>query len=481
MRETSLKTKTAKGLFWGAMNGGLQQIIGAVIGMVLLSKLSPDDYGLVGLLAIFTAIAVTMQEGGFKAALINRGEIRPEDHNSVFWFTIAVSAVFYLILFLLAEPIARFYNQPELVKVSRVLFLSFFFISCSISSDAYLLRSLMIRQRTMIDIAGALIAGIVAVIMAVKGLGYWALVAHSVVQSGVTSALKLILTPWKPNLRISFKPVIEMLPFGLKLVGASFVTQIQTNIFSVILGRAYKLYTKTDVGYYSQGSKWAGMASLVFNGMITSVSQPVMAVAQGDKDRFREIFRKLTRFVAFVAFPAMLGLGLIAPEFFNLINPKFIPAIPILRLYCLYFMATLVQTLFNQAAMAAGRSDRFLYFTLINASMQISTVFVTYRYGLETMAASVTAANYAAVAIWWLLLRDVTGVRFIDLLKDTVPFFAIALLLVVAAHFAFAGVPGDLVRMLLKIVSVAGIYLAATSPTKTSKDVVTFIKKRELE
>ena len=84
MRETSLKTKTAKGLFWGAMNGGLQQIIGAVIGMVLLNRLSPDDYGLVGLLAIFTAIAVTMQEGGFKAALINRGEIRPEDHNSVF-------------------------------------------------------------------------------------------------------------------------------------------------------------------------------------------------------------------------------------------------------------------------------------------------------------------------------------------------------------------------------------------------------------
>ncbi|MBQ9530229.1 MAG: lipopolysaccharide biosynthesis protein, partial [Bacteroidales bacterium] len=407
MSEANLKTKTARGLFWGAMNNGLQQLIGAVLGVVLLSCLTPGDYGIVGKLAIFTAIAVTMQEGGFKAALINRGEIRHEDHNSVFWFTIAVSACLYLILFFLAGPIARFYHQPELVKVARVLFLSFFFVSCSISSDAYLLRKLMIRQRAAMDISGAVVAGIVAVIMAVKGFGYWALVAHSVVQSAVTSLLKVAFTPWKPSLKISFKPVREMLSFGLRLVGASFVTQIQTNIFSVILGRAYRIYSDDDVGYYTQGSKWASMASQVFTGMTTSVGQPVMATAKSDAIRRRAIFRKLTRFVAFAAFPAMLGLGLIAPEFFGIINTKFLPAIPILRLYCLYFMATLIQTLFNQAAMAAGRSDRYLAFTLINAAMQIATAFLTYRHGLETMAASVTAVNYLAVIVWWLLSRDI--------------------------------------------------------------------------
>ena len=477
MSEANLKTKTAKGLFWGAMNNGLQQLVGVIVGLVLLNRLCPDDYGIVGMLAIFTAIAVTMQEGGFKAALINRGEIRSEDHNSVFWFTIAVSACLYLILFLLAKPIALFYDQPELVKVSRILFLSFFFVSCSISSDAYLLRKLMIRQRAAMDITGAVAAGIVAIIMAVKGFGYWALVAHSVVQSAVTSLLKLIFTPWKPNFKITFKPVMEMLPFGLKLVGASFVTQIQTNIFSVILGRAY---TKTEVGYYTQGSKWAGMANQVFNGMTTSVGQPVLAVAKDDDSRRKAIFRKLTRFVAFIAFPAMLGLGLIAPEFVNIINKEFIPSIPILRLYCLYFMATLIQTLFNQAAMAAGRSDRYLTFTLINAALQIATAFITFRFGLVTMAAAVTAVNYLAVVVWWLLSRDFLGVKFFELLADTVPYFIIALLLVILAHFSTASISRDLLRMLCKIVCVAGIYIAVTSGTKTFKDVVTFVKKREL-
>ena len=480
MSEANLKTKTAKGLLWGAMNNGLQQLIGAVVGMVLLSQLTPGDYGIVGMLAIFTAIAVTMQEGGFKAALINRGDFRAEDHNSVFWFTIAVSVVLYLILFCLAEPIARFYNQPELVKISRVLFLSFVFVSLSISSDAVLLRKLMIRQRATMDIAGATVAGVVAIVLAVKGFGYWALVAHSVTQSAVTSLLKLAFTPWKPSFKISFRPVKEMFAFGFRLVLASFVTQIQTNIFAVILGRDYTHYTKTEVGYYSQGNKWALMANQIFSGMITSVGQPVLAVARADAARRRAIFTKLTRFVAFTAFPSMLGLALIAPELLNLINPEFAPAVPILQLFCLYYMATLIQTLFNQAAMACGRSDRYLAFTVINAAVQIATAFVTYRFGLVTLAASVTVANYLAVLVWYFLSRDIIGIRFADLLKDTVPYFVLALLLVAGAHFAFAAIGSDLLRMLLKIISVAGIYIAVTSRTVTFRDIMTYIKKREL-
>lgn len=479
MSEVSLKTKTAKGLFWGGLNNGLQQLIGVVVGLVLLSQLTRDDYGTVGMLAIFTAIATTMQEGGFKAALINRGEIRSEDHNAVFWFTIAVSVCLYLILFLMAGPIARFYHAPELVKVGRLLFLSFLFVSCSISSDAFLLRKMMIRQRATMDISGALIAGIVAVVMALKGFGYWALVAHSVVQSAVTSLLKLVFTPWKPNFKISFKPVWEMFPFGLRLVAASFITQIQTNIFSVILGR---VYSKTEVGVYTQGSKWASMGSQVFGGMVNSVGQPVLTRAAGDADRQRAIFRKLCRFLAFAAFPAMLGLAFIAPEFINLINPEFAPSVPILRIYCLYYIAFLLQTLFTQVAMACGRSDRYLLFTLINAALQISVALLTHRYGLVTMAAAVTMANFVAVVIWYLLSRDVIGIKIWHFLWDTLPYFVVVLLIIVAAHYLVQPIASVVWRMLAKIAIVAVLYIVVMRLTasKTFGDVVTYIKKREL-
>lgn len=477
MSGSNLKTKTASGLFWGAMNNGLQQLVGAVVGLVLLSRLSPGDYGLTAMLAIFTAIAATLQEGGFKAALINRGEIRAEDHNAVFWLSTAVSCALYLVLFAFSGAIARFYNQPELVSVSRVLFLSFVFVSLSISSDALLLRKMMIRQRAAMDIAGAVASGAVAIVMAVRGCGYWALVAHSVVQSAVTSLLKLVFSPWKPSFKINLRPVWEMFPFGFKLVISSFVTQVHTNIFSVILGRAY---SKAEVGFYSQGSKWANMGGQVFCGMLTSVAQPVLSSASGEPQRRTAILRKLTRFMAYVSCPAMMGLALVAPEFINLINPEFAPSVPILRIYCLYCLATLAHTMFNQTAMSYGRSDRYLLFTLCNASLQIATALATYRFGLIAMAAGLTAVNYIAVSIWFGLLHRVIGVGCAQLMSDILPFFLLSALCAAAAHFASLPVHGDLLRLLLQLSAAGGLYIALTSRTQTFRDVVTYIKKREL-
>ena len=272
---------------------------------------------------------------------------------------------------------------------------------------------------------------------------------------------------------------MQMLPFGLRLVGASFVTQIQNNIFSVILGRHY---TKVDVGYYSQGSKWASMGSQVFGGMVNSVGQPVLTHAAGDVDRQRAIFRKLCRFLAFAAFPAMMGLAFIAPEFIDLINPEFGPSVPILRLYCLYFIAFLLQTLFTQVAMACGRSDRYLLFTLINAALQISVALLTYRYGLVTMAAAVTVTNFVAVLVWYFLARDIIDIKIWHFLWDTLPYFVVVLLIIVVTHYAVQPITSSVWRMLAKIAMVAVLYIAVMRLTasKTFGDVVTYIKKREL-
>ena len=125
MVEQSLKDKTAKGLFWGGVSNGAMQIVGLIVGIILLKLLTPDDYGIVGLLAIFSGIASTIQESGFTMALVNRPSFKHEDYNAVFWFNIWVSWGLYLILFFLAPFIADFYEKPELVSLARVSFLSF--------------------------------------------------------------------------------------------------------------------------------------------------------------------------------------------------------------------------------------------------------------------------------------------------------------------------------------------------------------------
>lgn len=480
MPEQNLKTKAAKGFFWGGMSSGLQQVICAVVGCFLLNRLTGDDYGLVGMLAIFTGIANTIQEGGFKAALINRKEFSARDHNAVFWFTVMVSAVLYILLFCLAGPIARFYGEPELVKLSRILFLSFFFNSLSISSNAVLTRRFLIKQKSMMELISVAAGGVAAILFVSAGYGYWALVANTLVKSVVDALLKLTLTPWKPDFNISFTPIKEMFRFGFGLMLASIASQLQSNIFSVVVG---KYHTKKEVGYYYQGTKWAAMANQVFNGMVTSVSQPLLNSAAGDRGYQVAIFRKICRMMAFLACPAMLGLAFIAPEFFTILNPEFMPAVTILQIYCLYQLAACIQGICGQAAIAGGRSDIYLTFTVINAVLQIAAAFLTHRFGINIMAVSITGVAFLAVIIWYFMLRPVLDIKLIHLFNDFVPYFVLSLLVMVATHFIVSPIHNTLILMLAKIVVAAVLYVLVmkVADAQMYKDAVKFIKERKLD
>ena len=139
----SLKERTAKGLLWGGFSNGLQQLLGLVFGIVLARKLSQADYGMVGMLAIFSAVAACMQEGGFIAALNRKKEVTQRDYDAVFWTSILTSIFFYTLFWFLAPLIARFYGVPELTALARYSFLSFLFVSFSIAPRAYIFRNMM--------------------------------------------------------------------------------------------------------------------------------------------------------------------------------------------------------------------------------------------------------------------------------------------------------------------------------------------------
>ena len=185
MAQETLKEKTAKGLFWGGVSNGLMQLLSLLFGIFLSRILNAEDYGLVGLLAIFTGIAGTLQESGFSAALTNKLNIRHDDYNSVFWFNIVTGSVLYIILFFLAPLIALFFEQPKLLWVSRIVFLSFLFGCFGTAQAAYLFKNLMVKERAKIDIFALLISNTVALIMALKGLAYWGIAVQNALYMGL--------------------------------------------------------------------------------------------------------------------------------------------------------------------------------------------------------------------------------------------------------------------------------------------------------
>ena len=311
MSDTSLKEKTAKGLFWGGFSNGIQQLLNLGFGIVLARLLDASDYGMVGMLTIFSAIAAALQEGGFISALTNRKETLHKDYNAVFWFSLMCSTTIYILLFFAAPLIADFYDTPELIPLSRLSFLGFVISSMSIAPRAYLFKNLRIKDTTVISISSLIVSGIVGITLAANGFAYWGIALQSISFITVMTILNFYFSHWRPRFRFDFTPIKEMIGFSSKIIITNIFTIINNNLFSVLLG---KFYSEREVGNFTQANKWNGMGHTTITGMINGIAQPVFTRVADDKARQLAVFRKLLRFTAFISFPAMLGLSLVSKE-----------------------------------------------------------------------------------------------------------------------------------------------------------------------
>ena len=208
MSET-LKEKTARGLLWGGFSNVIVQLLNLAFGIILARRLSQTDYGMIGMLTIFSAIAACMQEGGFIAALNRKKEVTQRDYNAVFWMSILTSVCFYLLFFFTAPLIARFYGEPRLTALARYSFLSFLFVSFSIAPRAYIFRNMMVRQSSLINIVVVFLSGTVGVAMAYMGYAYWGLATQTIVFTLTVSVLNFWFSGWRPTLFMHRESVNE--------------------------------------------------------------------------------------------------------------------------------------------------------------------------------------------------------------------------------------------------------------------------------
>jgi O-antigen/teichoic acid export membrane protein len=240
MEEANLKEKTAKGLFWGGISNGVQQLIGAVFGIIIARILSPGDYGLIGMLAIFTAIANMIMEGGFSSALANKNEIKHEDYNAVFWFSLLAGVIIYALLFFCAPLIVRFYGKPALTTgLCRFIFLNIPVFGTAVAHHAIMFKTLMIKERAVIEIVSVSVSSLLGLTLALNGFAYWGLAIQNLSFAVIGVLLRWYYSPWKPTFTINFKPLPDMIGFSFKLFLTGIFWQISNNVFSVILGKFY--------------------------------------------------------------------------------------------------------------------------------------------------------------------------------------------------------------------------------------------------
>lgn len=394
----SLKEKTARGLLWGGLSNGVQQILNLVFGIFLARMLTPADYGMVGMLSVFTVIATALQESGFTAALVNKRETRHEDYNAVFWFSIGMSLCLYILLFACAPLITDFYHKPELTPLARYLFLGFVLSGMGTAHSAWLFKHLMVKQRTISQITALVISGCVGMTMAYNGFSYWSIATQNLVYVTVTTLFYWYFASWTPSININLRPLRSMLGFSSRILVTNMFSHVNYNMFSIILGR---YYPTRDVGFYDQAYKWSSMGGLFILGMINSVAQPVLAEVANDRKRQQHIFRKLMIFTIAVSFPLMLGIGLMAEELVNLfLTDKWTGTIPLLRLLCISGAFVPITNLYQQLLISRGRSDLYMWGVIIEGILILICLLLASPYGVENMLKAYVCLYIGYVGVW---------------------------------------------------------------------------------
>ena len=420
----SLKEKTAKGLFWGGMNNGVQQLLGLVFGIILGRLLDPSDYGMTAMLAVFSVIANELQSSGFKTGLINLKSPTHNDYNAVFWFNILAGAAIYVILWFSAPLIADYYHQPKLIPLSRYVFLGFVFSSFGMAQSAYLTKEMQIKQIAQCGMTATFSSSIVSVILAALGFGYWALATQYLMYIAVNTLLLWYFSPWRPTLftfHLSlFTPLKQIFPFSFRIMLSAIFTQLNNNIMNLLLGR---YYGEANTGHYNQAYQWSSKCFLLVGNMLKQIDQTVLVGLDDERERQLAVLRKMMRFTAFISFPLLFGLGLVSHEFIVLaIGEKWAFSASLLPYLCLCGAFMPLSTLLTDAIISQHRSDIYLWNTIALGLLQIALMVGLWREGIYVMVIAYTLLNILWMFVWHLFVRRLMNYRLLHFLKDILPF-----------------------------------------------------------
>ena len=475
----SLKEKTAKGLFWGGMNTGVQQLLGLAFGIILGRLLDPSDYGMTAMLAVFSVIANELQSSGFKTGLINLKEPTHDDYNAVFWFNIIAGIGIYIILFLSAPLIAEYYHQPKLIPLSRYVFLGFVFSSFGMAQSAYMTKQMQIKQIAQCGMTATFTSSIVSVTLAALGFGYWALATQYLTYIALNTLLLWYFSPWRPTfapLSSHISPLKKLFPFSFKIMLSAIFTQLNNNIMNLMLGR---YYGEANTGHFNQAYQWSSKCFLLVGNMMRQVDQTVLVGLHNEKERQLMVLRKMVRFTAFISFPMLFCLGLVSHEFIVLaIGEKWTFSASILPYLCLCGAFMPLSTLLTDAIISQHRSDVFLWSTIALGVLQIGLMVGLWREGIYTMVIAYTILNILWVFVWHFFTHRLMRYSLFAFLKDIMPFALAAAAVMAVTGFITQSIDDLWVRLISRTILATILYYAIMrlSGAVILKECIAFLK-----
>lgn len=453
---SSLKQKATKGVIWSAIDKFGVQFVQFIIGIILARLLTPNEFGLIGMLAIFIAITQSFINSGMSSGLVQKTNRTQEDFSTVFIFNIFISLFFYIILYYSAPYIAEFYEMPQLVPLTRILSVSIIISSFSIVHKSYLTIKLDFKTLAKVNLVSIIISGVISIYSAYQGLGVWALVIQTISVSVISVIMLWYLTNWNPSFLFSKESFKELFGFGSKLLLASLYAQIFNNIYNLAIGKAY---SATDLGFYTRSKQFAEFSSGTITGIMQQVTYPILASLQDNRDRMVTVYSRLIRMTAFVIFPSMILLSLLSDSLIKiLLGEKWVHAIVLLQWMSLARIFFPINVINMNILNAIGRSDLFLKVDLSKLPLILIVLIFTIPLGVEAVVIGHVITSFIAFFINAYMPGKIFGYGAIKQLKDMRQIMIATLVMLIVVYMTINNIDIQYIKILAGVLIGLFVY-----------------------
>ncbi len=438
------------------MERGGSQGVQFVVQIILARLLLPEDYGTLALVTVFTLVANVFVQSGFHSAIIQQQDTDAVDYSSVFIFSMTVAGLLYTVLYFSAPWISRYFDDPLLVPVLRVITLTLFLGALRSVQSAIIARRMEFKKFFYGTVGATVVSGVAGIAAAYAGWGVWALVLQQLVSGVMLSVILWRLIEWRPRLLFSWNRLMRLLSFGWKLLASSLLNTIYMEMRTLFIG---KIYTAETLGFFNRGRQFPQLIVGNIDGSIQAVMFPALSSYQHDVPRMRSLMRRAIVTSSFLVFPLMAGLAVTADPLVRvLLTERWLPAVPFLQIFCATYALQPIHTANLQAINALGRSEIFLKLEVLKKILGIGILFISLPYGVFAIAWGTLLSGILSSFINAFPNRQLLSYRYEEQLKDILPSLGLALIMSVAVSLLpRLGLP-PLQTLVLQVVTGVVVY-----------------------
>ena len=432
MAEENLRNKTLKGVGWTATQSVVSHGVGFIIGIILARLLSPEAYGMVGMVMVVQAILGIFVDGNFGASLIRKPTVTEEDYNTMFWMTVGMSIVAYAVLFATAPFLSRFFNA-ELTSLARVLGLTMVIGSLSATQGAKMTKEINFKPFTYSQVISSILGGIAGVVCAFCGLGVWALVVQNMLASILSVSYLCTVSPWKPSFSFSVESAKYMWGFGWRLTLSNLIGAIWTRIYVLVVGKFYALEA---LGQYTRARSYAELLSVNLTNVVERVSYPALSNIQEDSKHMISVYRRMIKVTMFVTTVSLFFLAAIAKPFIVcLIGEKWLDAARYLPYICIAVSLYPLWAVNKSMLKIVGRPDLYMRVFILSKLLDVGPILIGIFYGIMPMLIAVIFARIVAFFIYtYYVGREVEYSTKMQM-ADVMPSYIVAMCVAVSVYF----------------------------------------------